>query len=161
MGYEDALQDINFKIQNGELVVLTGRIGSGKSTVLKALLGETFLVNGTALRPEHLAYCSTEPFIVNDTVANNIYLGQMEDPERLEWALRLACMHEEVFHQMPRAEKTLLGEKGTTLSGGQRARLGLARAFYAYRPAAYLLDDPFASLDGRVTEEILERSLLG
>lgn len=116
--YEDAIKGIQFKAIPGQLIVLTGRIGSGKSTVMRALLGETFLMEGAIIRPDEVAYCATEPFIINDTVQANICLGNEQDSLRLERALKLASFYAEVFEQMPKGELTMLGEKGTTLSGG-------------------------------------------
>lgn len=165
-----ALQNINLQVKNSEFVCVLGNVGSGKSTLLNAILGELpvlpkltkndnynnscsskFSVNGS------VAYCSQIPWILNTTVKENILFGSPYDEMRYFETIN-ACDLADDLTILPNADETLVGEKGISLSGGQKARLSLARAVYANKDI-YILDDILSAVDNHVAKNIIYKVL--
>ncbi|KAI5206442.1 putative ABC transporter [Aureobasidium subglaciale] len=157
------LRDITFEAKPGSLTVITGPTGSGKTTLLKTLLGETHLLKGQiSISSRSLSYCSQIPWMTNTTIREFI-AGPTFDvrPNIHSWykLVVYACDLAKDIANMPDGDDTRLGSKGVSLSGGQRARLALARAVYA-RKDTIILDDVFSALDAN-TEEAINSRLLG
>ncbi len=137
---------------------IVGAVGSGKSSLISALIGQmeatagTFGFNGT------LSYCSQQPWILTDTVRGNIVFNNTEDRHRLDRVIT-ACELEKDLCELPCGEQTQLGEKGVNLSGGQKARLALARALYQDNDI-YLLDDPLSALDANVGRKVFDNAIM-
>ncbi|CAK7908275.1 multiple drug resistance-associated protein-like transporter 1 [[Candida] anglica] len=155
-----ALSDISLTAKKGRLNCIVGRVGSGKTTLLKSILGEVPLlktedsklkVNGT------IAYCSQSPWILNASVKENILFGCRYNKAFYEKTID-ACELLSDFKSLPDGDKTVVGEKGISLSGGQKARLSLARAVYA-RADVYLLDDVLSAVDAHVGKNIIKKVL--
>ncbi|KAK6455815.1 P-loop containing nucleoside triphosphate hydrolase protein [Scheffersomyces xylosifermentans] len=155
-----ALEDINFTAKKGQLTCVVGRVGSGKTTLIRALLGEIPLkksenthvkVNGT------IAYCSQSPWIMNASVKENILFGCRYNKFFYQRTIE-ACQLLSDFEVLPDGDRTIVGEKGISLSGGQKARVALARSVYA-RADVYFLDDVLSAVDAhvgkRITNEVL------
>ncbi|GMF87819.1 unnamed protein product [[Candida] boidinii] len=123
------LVDINLAIKRNEFVVITGVIGSGKSSLLAALDGVMRRVKGSVEVSGSLLLCST-PWIQNATVKDNIIFGKAFDQEKYRTVIK-ACALENDLDILPAGDRTEIGERGITLSGGQKARINLARAVYA------------------------------
>jgi ATP-binding cassette subfamily B protein len=169
-GRPPALRDVSFEVGAGETVVLVGPTGSGKSTLglLLARLWEppagTVFVGGRdvttlarATLRARLAWVPQEAFLFSRSIEDNVALGRAGiDPARVRRAAALAAVASEV-EALPEGFASVVGERGLTVSGGQRQRLALARAL-AGEPAALVLDDVFASVDA-ATEEALLASL--
>lgn len=155
--YKVALKNINFQARKGELTCIVGRVGSGKSALIHSILGDLFRVKGFASVHGNVAYVSQVPWIMNGTVKDNILFGHKNDPEFYEKTIR-ACALTVDLSILPLGDQTLVGEKGISLSGGQKARLSLARAVYA-RADTYLLDDPLAAVDEHVARHLVEHVL--
>lgn len=154
------LRNVNFRVADGELVLLAGRVGSGKSSVLMAILGELPAASGRLeLDPRlRLSYAPQRPWLFAGTIRDNILFGAPWDPERYQEVVRVCCLERDFEQSLPAADLTMVGERGHALSGGQRARVSLARALY--RDAdLYLLDDPLAAIDGPVAGRIVARCL--
>ena len=142
------LTDITFNITKGSLVAVVGPVGSGKSSFLSALLGEMHLKCGDVRVAGSIAYCDQRPWILNDTVVGNITFGLPLDEGRFDNALFSANLEDDI-NVLPGGIQTQIGERGINLSGGQKARVALARA--VYRDAdVYLLDDPLSAVDAHV-----------
>ena len=126
------LIDLNLSIRESELVFVVGPVGAGKTSFAYALLGEMSLVSGKyAMRDgKSVAYVSQTAWIINGTVLENILFGRAYDAAWFEQVIR-ACAMEHDLGLFPDREQTVLGERGVNLSGGQRARLTLARAVYS------------------------------
>ncbi|OBA19157.1 hypothetical protein METBIDRAFT_33368 [Metschnikowia bicuspidata var. bicuspidata NRRL YB-4993] len=155
-----ALRDINFTAKKGQLTCVVGRVGAGKTTILKALIGEIPLVdendasvsvNGT------VAYCSQNPCILNTSIRENILFGKRYDAGFYKKTVD-ACQLTSDFEVLPNGDATLVGEKGISLSGGQKARVSLARALYS-RADVYLLDDVLSAVDAHVGKKITKQVL--
>ncbi|KAJ3106375.1 Multidrug resistance-associated protein 4, partial [Phlyctochytrium planicorne] len=118
------LKHINFRLKKGECLAVIGPVGSGKSSLLNALLGEMEPSPETkiALGSKRLAYCTQTPFILSGSIKDNILFGLPYDQVRFEEVLR-ACAMESDVSLFPDGLHTIIGERGVTLSGGQRARL--------------------------------------
>ncbi|KAI8088846.1 multi drug resistance-associated protein MRP [Halteromyces radiatus] len=149
------LNDINFQAKKGELVAVVGRVGSGKSSLISALLGDIIKTQGTVTLRGSVAYASQQPWIMNDTVRRNIIFGHRFDPQFYEQVLDACCLHSDLLI-LSDGDQTEIGERGINLSGGQKARISLARALYA-RADIYLLDDPLSAVDAHVGKHIFDK----
>ena len=149
----NCLEDINFVAHKGELTCVVGRVGSGKSSFLQAMLGDLWKRRGEVTVHGHTAYVSQQPWIMNASVKENIVFGHRWDPQFYERTVH-ACGLAEDFKTLPDGDQTEVGERGISLSGGQKARLTLARAVYA-RADVYLLDDCLSAVDQHVGRHLI------
>lgn len=157
--YEDrnVLENINFSARKGELSCIVGRVGAGKSSLLQALLGDLWKVNGEVVVRGHVAYVAQQAWVMNASVRENIVFGHRWDPHFYNLTVE-ACALLDDFKTLPDGDQTEVGERGISLSGGQKARLTLARAVYA-RADIYLLDDVLSAVDQHVGRHIINRVL--
>lgn len=150
-----ALENITFKASHGDLVCVTGRVGAGKTAMLKALGGELSILSGSVSIKGSIAYCSQEPWLQNQTLRNNILFGQ-EFQEYWYNKVIDACELISDIKQMPKGDSTDVGERGISLSGGQKARVALARAVYS-RADVFLLDDVLSAVDEHVSAKLIKK----
>ncbi|KAI9197119.1 P-loop containing nucleoside triphosphate hydrolase protein [Polychytrium aggregatum] len=148
-------EGLSLKIKKGQLTAVVGRVGSGKSSLLSALMNQIAKLEGTVAVNGQIAYCSQQPWIRTATLKDNILFESTEqDDERLGKVV-VACGLERDLTELPNGILTEIGEKGVNLSGGQNARVALARAVYS-NGDIYLLDDPLAALDAHVGKQVFE-----
>lgn len=152
---EPILQDIDLTVTKGELLAVIGRVGDGKSSLLGAMLGEMTRSEGSVTVRGDVAYFSQNSWILSATVKDNIVFGHRFDPVFYDQVLD-ACALRSDLAVLPQGHMTEVGEKGVSLSGGQKARICLARACYA-RADIYLLDDPLSAVDAHVGRHIFDQ----
>lgn len=157
--YEDksVLKNINFSADKGELTCVIGRVGAGKSSLLQSVLGDLYKVEGEVTVAGNTAYVAQQSWIMNATVKENIVFGYRFDAEFYEKTVK-ACALTDDFAQLPDGDETVVGERGISLSGGQKARVSLARAVYA-RADVYLLDDCLSAVDSHVGRHLIDNVL--
>ncbi|XP_015127759.1 multidrug resistance-associated protein 4 [Diachasma alloeum] len=148
------LCDINITIKSGTLTAVVGPVGAGKSSLLQLILGELHSTHGHVTVGGSVSYASQEPWLFAGSVRNNILFGQPYDESRYRQVVR-ACALTKDFVQLPQGDKTPVGERGMSLSGGQRARINLARAVYR-KADIYLFDDPLSAVDTHVGRSLFE-----
>lgn len=153
----NVLEDINFTAHKGELSCLVGRVGSGKSSLLQALLGDLWKIRGEVVLRGTSAYVAQSPWVMNASVKENIVFGHRFDPIFYQKTVK-ACALEDDFAALPDGDQTEVGERGISLSGGQKARLSLARAVYA-RADIYILDDVLSAVDQHVGRHLIDHVL--
>ncbi|KAL2912040.1 hypothetical protein HK105_208469 [Polyrhizophydium stewartii] len=154
-----ALQDITLDIPCGSLVAVVGSVGSGKSSLLSALIGGMRKTAGDSALFGSVAYCAQEPWIMSGTIEENIVFGDDAVRDRIPDAIAAACLDRDL-EILPNGLGTQIGEKGINLSGGQKARVALARAI-ARDADIYLLDDPIAALDAHVGKQVFDDAICG
>ena len=120
-----------------------------------ALLGELTITSGVARCNEQLAYAAQQPWVFSSTICQNILFGSPYNPKRCAKVISASSLSKDL-EILPHGDLSLVGEKGVTLSGGQKARISLARALYSDADV-YLLDDPLSAVDATVGREILDR----
>ena len=150
--------NINFQINTGELTMVVGKVGSGKSRVLLSLLGEVINKDLNIFKFKDIAYFSENPWIMNASIKENILMGRPFIQDLYADVIKSCCLEDDISH-MPNLDENIISDRGTTLSGGQKARLSLARVLYSQFDI-YLLDDPFSSLDTKVLKKVFNRSIL-
>lgn len=175
------LQDISLQFPEGKLSVISGKTGSGKSLLLAAILGEVKLISGTVkvpappleqelddvkpipesewLIPSLKAFVSQTPWIETGTVQDNITFGLPLVESRYQKVLRACCLEKDI-ELLVDGDKTEVGPKGVTLSGGQRWRVALARALYS-RAGIIILDDVLSAVDAHVGRTMVDQALTG
>ncbi|KAL1999896.1 hypothetical protein VTN02DRAFT_3829 [Thermoascus thermophilus] len=153
----NVLENIDFSARKGELSCIVGRVGSGKSSLLQSLLGDLWKTQGEVIVRGRVAYVAQQPWIMNASVRENIVFGHRWDPHFYELTVE-ACALVDDFKSLPDGDQTEVGERGISLSGGQKARLTLARAVYA-RADVYLLDDVLSAVDQHVGRHLINRVL--
>ncbi|KAK7542528.1 ABC multidrug transporter-like protein [Phyllosticta citribraziliensis] len=153
------LHDINLAIQRHELIAVIGTVGSGKSSLLGALAGDMRRTSGEVILGAGRAFCPQYAWIQNATVKENIIFGK---PLRQEWydAVVDACALRADFDMLPNGDQTEIGERGITVSGGQKQRLNIARAIY-FETDVILMDDPLSAVDAHVGRHIMSEAICG
>lgn len=152
------LRDFTFTVPPGKLCAIVGPVGAGKTSVLQLILGELFKQSGTIKIGGRISYSSQEPWLFASTVRNNILFGLDYDRQRYKKTVKV-CALETDFDQLPQRDQTVVGERGVSLSGGQRARINLARAIYR-EADIYLMDDPLSAVDTHVGKHLFEECMI-
>lgn len=151
---QPVLHSLNFTIPRQKLVLIVGTVGSGKSSILMALLGEMIKLYGRIGVYGRLAYVSQQPWVQNNSVKNNIIFGNIPDEYFYNRVINCCALKHDI-DILPQGDATEIGEKGINLSGGQKARISLARCVYQ-NPDIYFLDDPLSAVDSQVGNEIFK-----
>ncbi|NWX23536.1 MRP7 protein, partial [Aegotheles bennettii] len=152
----------NLSVRKGMLLGVVGKVGSGKSSLLAAITGELIKQGGRVYvcdLEQGFGLATQEPWIQFSTVRENILFGREYDARLYEEVVE-ACALSEDLNILPSGDQTEVGENGVTLSGGQKARIALARAIYQDKEL-YLLDDPLAAVDGNVASHLMQKCILG
>ncbi|PNS15552.1 ATP-dependent bile acid permease [Sphaceloma murrayae] len=176
-GEEDfKLIDVDMRFKVGQLNVIVGPTGSGKTSMLMALLGEMSLLRGSVCLPgvksredvradpetgltETVAYCAQQAWLVNGTIKDNIIFASTFDAQRYKDVI-VACSLQRDLEILSNGDQTLVGEKGVSLSGGQKQRISLARALYC-RARHVLLDDVLSAVDAHTAKFIFDTAIMG
>ncbi|KAI9095088.1 P-loop containing nucleoside triphosphate hydrolase protein [Phlyctochytrium arcticum] len=154
------LRDINLTVRKGECIGVCGPVGSGKSSLANAILGEMECLRGKAgLRSRKVAYAAQSPWILTGSIRDNITFGLPFDEQWFAEVVRVCAMERDI-QRFSHGIHTVIGERGVTLSGGQRARLALARAVY-FNADIYILDDPLSAVDTNVGRHLFEQCIQG
>lgn len=146
------LNTLNYDFKKGNTYALIGTVGSGKSSFLQAILGELEIDSGSLEIFGSLSYANQEAFLFEGTVRNNILFTEEYDEKKYSKVVA-ACGLSKDFEQLENGDQTFVGEKGVSLSGGQKARINLARSVYK-EADIYLLDDPLSAVDSDVGNTI-------
>ncbi|XP_016974443.1 probable multidrug resistance-associated protein lethal(2)03659 [Drosophila rhopaloa] len=155
---EPVLDNINICLKPPQLVAVIGPVGSGKSSLIQAILGELPGESGKLKVQGKVSYASQEPWLFNASVRDNILFGLPMDKHRYRTVVK-KCALERDF-ELFQGDRTFVGERGASLSGGQRARISLARAVYR-QADTYLLDDPLSAVDTHVGRHLFEECMRG
>jgi len=170
------LMDMDIKFEIGKLNIIAGPTGSGKTSMLMALLGEMSLIKGKVFLPggysreevrvdpetgltESVAYCAQQAWLVNANIKENILFAAPFDEKRYKDVI-IACALERDLEILDAGDETLVGEKGITLSGGQKQRISLARALYS-NSKHVLLDDCLSAVDSHTAKWIFDMCIRG
>lgn len=151
------LSNVSLEIKCGALVGVFGHVGAGKSSLLQAILRELPAESGSIISRGKLSFGTQEPWIFSASIRQNILFGEEMDKDRYDEVIN-ACALKKDFEMFPFGDQTLIGERGSSLSGGQKARLSLARALYR-KAEIYLLDDPLSAVDAHVGKHLFEQCI--
>ncbi|KAL7825704.1 hypothetical protein SRHO_G00334420 [Serrasalmus rhombeus] len=153
------LQNVSFTVKPGQLLAVIGPVGAGKSSLLCTILGELPQDKGVIKVKGELTYASQQPWVFPGTIRSNILFGKELEPHKYERVLK-ACALKRDMELLPEGDLTVIGDRGATLSGGQKARVNLARAVYQDADI-YLLDDPLSAVDAEVGRHLFEQCICG
>ncbi|XP_055859162.1 ATP-binding cassette sub-family C member 3-like [Episyrphus balteatus] len=154
-GDDVILKDINIEIKRQTLVAIVGSVGTGKSSLIAAFLGEMEKIKGKVNTLGSIAYVPQQAWMQNATLRDNILFGKPYDRKRYNRVVD-ACALRADFQMLAAGDQTEIGEKGINLSGGQKQRISLARAVYS-ESDLYILDDPLSAVDSHVGKHIFEQ----
>nr|XP_006820254.1 PREDICTED: ATP-binding cassette sub-family C member 9-like [Saccoglossus kowalevskii] len=160
--YEAVLNNINVKIKTGTLTIVVGKIGTGKSSLVSAILGEMNTISGSVTfngRDNRIAYVAQKAWLQNASLRDNILFGETYVRERYNTVLQVCALNADL-RSLPGGDMTEIGERGINMSGGQKHRICLARALYSNTDVV-ILDDPLSALDVHVSTHIMENAILG
>ncbi|XP_063699793.1 ATP-binding cassette sub-family C member 4 [Culicoides brevitarsis] len=149
------LSELNIEIKSNKLCAIIGSVGAGKSSLLQLLLGELPIYAGDVYIPDSISYASQEPWLFTGTVRQNILFGLPYNRKRYRDVVTHCALLTD-FEQLPNGDQTIIGDRGAALSGGQKARVNLARACYK-EAQVYLLDDPLSAVDSHVGKHLFEQ----
>lgn len=154
--HQEILRSVSLSLNSGQILV-TGNLGSGKSLLLKTILGEFPIIGGEMEVVGTMSYAPEDPWLFPGTIKQNIIFGEDYDSHRYQEVLRVCALTYDI-NRFEQLDNTVVGENGLNLSKGQQARITLARAIYRNKDI-YLLDDCFSHLDNNVTDHIFHNCL--
>ena len=149
------LKTVNLRTDRPQKVMITGPVGSGKSSLLLAILGELSIFTGILERKGKMAFVGQSPWVFSGTLRDNITFHRPFDTTKFKTTVEVCALRKDI-EQFPDGDLTTIGERGVVLSGGQKARVSMARALYS-NADIYLLDDPLSSVDAIVGRHIFEK----
>ncbi|XP_077957500.1 ATP-binding cassette sub-family C member 9 isoform X3 [Gasterosteus aculeatus] len=156
------LSDINIRVPTGQLTMIVGQVGCGKSSLLLAMLGEMQSIDGRVhwsnKNRYSVAYATQKSWLLNATVEENITFGGPFNKQRYKTVID-ACSLQPDIDLLPFGDQTEIGERGINLSGGQRQRICVARALYQNTNIVFL-DDPFSALDIHLSDHLMQEGIL-
>ena len=147
------ISDVSFWLRRGESMSVIGRVGSGKTSLLLSLINEIDILRGECWLSGNSAFLPHQPWVISTSVRENITYGREWNEDWYDEVIGMCCLEIDI-QQFPQGDLTIVGDRGITLSGGQKARVALARAVYA-DVDVYLLDDPLSSVDPVVAAKLL------
>lgn len=153
----ETLHNIELEVQRGKLIGICGSVGSGKSSLLSAIMGDMITLSGQLHVMGSMAIVSQQAWIFNDTVRENIVFGLPFDESKY-WSVIECCSLQRDLELLASSDQTEISEGGSNLSGGQKQRINLARAVYAEKDII-LLDDPLSAVDAQVARNIFSRCI--
>ncbi|KAI0422139.1 ABC transporter family protein [Xylaria grammica] len=153
------LEDLNLAIGRKEIIAVIGSVGSGKTSLLAALAGDMRKTSGEVVLGASRAFCPQYAWIQNASVRKNILFGKDMNREWYKEVIR-ACALQPDLDMLPDGDTTEIGERGITVSGGQKQRLNIARAIY-FDADIVLMDDPLSAVDAHVGRHIMDNAILG
>ncbi|KAB0797838.1 hypothetical protein PPYR_08831 [Photinus pyralis] len=156
---DNVFENLNLRVKQGSVVAIIGPVGSGKSSLLQLILKELPLSDGQLKINGNISYASQEPWLFTGTVRKNILFNNDYNRTRYKDVVK-KCSLKRDLSLLPHGDVTVVGERGISLSGGQRARINLARAVYQDADI-YLLDDPLSAVDTHVARELFDRCVTG
>uniref|UniRef100_A0A3Q1C0M5 ATP-binding cassette, sub-family C (CFTR/MRP), member 4 n=1 Tax=Amphiprion ocellaris TaxID=80972 RepID=A0A3Q1C0M5_AMPOC len=154
-----SLQNVSFSLKSNQPVAVIGPVGAGKSSLLSSILGELPAEKGVLKVKGQLTYAAQQPWVFPRSIRSNILFGKELNPQKYERTIR-ACALKRDLQLLPDGDQMLIGDRGATLSGGQKARVNLARAVYQDADI-YLLDDPLSAVDAEVGRHLFEQCICG
>ncbi|KAI3689821.1 hypothetical protein L2E82_47791 [Cichorium intybus] len=152
------LADVNLEVPTGKKVAICGEVGTGKSTLISAILGEIPNIKGTVEVYGKVAYVSQTAWIQTGTIRDNILFGKLMDEEKYLDVVTKCSLVKDI-EMFPFGDQTIIGERGVNLSGGQKQRVQLARALYQDADI-YLLDDPFSAVDAHTATSLFKEYIM-
>lgn len=154
---DDTLKNVDLEITKGQLTAVIGPVGSGKTSLLNLLLKELPVSTGALIMNGTISFSCQEPWLFTASVRQNILFGAEYEESRYKQVVKV-CALESDFALFPFGDRTLVGEKGKSLSGGQKARINLARCIYK-EADIYLLDDPLSAVDANVGKQLFDECI--
>lgn len=154
---DDTLSDISINVSSNKVLAIIGPVGSGKSSIINLLLKELPVKSGKMEVEGKISYASQEAWLFAASVKQNILFGEAYNEERYQKVVEVCALKSD-FALLPYGDKTLVGEKGKALSGGQKARVNLARCVYK-QADIYLLDDPLSAVDANVGKHLYDKCI--
>lgn len=156
-GGEDFFRKINLLVPKGALVAVVGNVGCGKTSFLSTMMGDMVKTGGAVVVNGSLSVVTQQPWLITDTVLNNILFGQALDRKKYEDVLSVCCLDDDI-RSLPGRHHCEIAEGGANLSGGQKARIAFARACYSDSDIV-IMDDPLAAVDANVGKTIFEQCI--
>ncbi|XP_069104134.1 ATP-binding cassette sub-family C member 4-like isoform X2 [Argopecten irradians] len=156
---QPTLKNISVDVGHGKLLAVIGPVGAGKSSLLMSVLKEIPVSEGNVTVKGRIAYISQQAWVFSASLRQNIVFGNAFDNKKYNRVLKACALHKDM-DMMPQGDSTLIGDRGVSLSGGQRARVSLARALYMDADI-YLLDDPLSAVDAAVGRHLFENVIQG
>eukprot|EP00698_Gefionella_okellyi_P000239 TRINITY_DN1020_c0_g1_i1.p1 TRINITY_DN1020_c0_g1~~TRINITY_DN1020_c0_g1_i1.p1 ORF type:complete len:1346 (-),score=399.84 TRINITY_DN1020_c0_g1_i1:1124-5134(-) len=147
-----AIENLNFEVYNGQILMVVGAVGSGKSALVQSLMGELPRKSGERHLRGSVAYVPQQAWIMNATVRENILFGQPYDAQKYARVIEASALSADL-KILPGGDLTEIGERGINLSGGQRQRISIARAVYS-NSDIYIMDDPLSAVDAHVAQHL-------